>query len=66
MAVPARRVSHTRKAKRQTGKGLESSAIVKCPKCGEEIRPHRVCTKCGNYKGKDVVTKETKTEETAA
>ena len=27
----------------------------KCPKCGEMIKPHRVCPKCGNYKGNKVV-----------
>ena len=27
----------------------------KCPKCGAEIRPHRVCPECGSYKGKEVV-----------
>ena len=25
--------------------------IRKCPNCGEMIRPHRVCDKCGFYKG---------------
>ena len=23
--------------------------------CGEMIKPHRVCPKCGSYKGKNVV-----------
>ena len=31
---------------------------VKCPKCGASIRPHRVCSECGTYKGKEVITKE--------
>ena len=33
-----------------------------CPKCGTEIRPHRVCMNCGTYKGKEVIKVE-KTEE---
>ncbi|EKC46489.1 Ribosomal protein L32p, partial [human gut metagenome] len=24
--------------------------------CGEVIKPHRVCPKCGSYKGKEVVS----------
>lgn len=31
---------------------------IKCKKCGEEIRPHRVCLNCGTYKGKEVIKKE--------
>ena len=34
-----------------------------CPKCGATIRPHRACTKCGYYKGKNVLNKE-ETKET--
>ena len=30
----------------------------KCPNCGEMIRPHRVCAKCGYYKGKDELSKK--------
>ena len=32
---------------------------VTCPKCGETVKPHRVCKACGTYKGKDVIKKET-------
>ena len=43
----------------------EVGAITKCPKCGAPIQPHRVCTKCGYYKGSEVITvaTEEKTEE---
>ena len=34
---------------------------VVCPKCSEPIMPHRACTKCGFYKGKEVI--DTKEEE---
>jgi large subunit ribosomal protein L32 len=26
-----------------------------CPTCHEPRRPHRVCPKCGSYKGSEVV-----------
>ena len=31
---------------------------MNCPNCGEPIKPHRACTKCGFYKGKDVLNKK--------
>ena len=57
-AVPFRKVSKTRKRKRHTHDKIEANGTVKCPKCDEAIRPHRVCPKCGNYKGKEVIKKE--------
>jgi large subunit ribosomal protein L32 len=29
--------------------------VTKCPNCGEPKASHRVCMKCGHYKGKAVV-----------
>ncbi len=61
MAVPFRRVSKTRGRMRRTHYKISENSTVKCPKCGKEIRPHRVCANCGTYKGKEVIKK---TEET--
>lgn len=61
MAVPFRRVSKTRGRMRRTHYKISENSTVKCPKCGEEIRPHRVCANCGTYKGNEVIKK---TEET--
>lgn len=52
MAVPKRRVSTTRKAKRRTNWKLEGPSINVCPSCGEPRLPHRACVKCGAYKNK--------------
>lgn len=57
-AVPARRVSKTRGRKRRTHYKISENTITQCPKCGATIRPHRVCSECGTYKGKEVITKE--------
>ena len=57
-AVPFRKVSKTRKRMRRSHNALELPGMVKCSNCGEMIKPQRVCTKCGNYKGKTVVTVE--------
>jgi len=29
--------------------------LVPCPKCSEPMIPHRVCPKCGHYKGRKIV-----------
>lgn len=64
MAVPQRRISKTRKRLRRTHFKLEVSGLVTCPNCGELIKSHHVCPKCGFYGGKatyvngKVVTKE--------
>ncbi len=55
MAVPFRRTSKTKKRMRRTHLKKEVGAVTTCPKCGEALRPHRACTKCGNYKGENVL-----------
>ena len=59
MAVPARRISKTRKNKRRSNVWkMRAPTLVKCNHCGEYKRPHRVCPACGYYKNKVVVAKE--------
>ena len=58
MAVPFRRTSKTKKRMRRTHLKKDTPTISKCPKCGEPIKPHRVCTKCGYYKNEDVLKLE--------
>ena len=56
MAVPKRRVSKARRDKRRSNVWkMNAAALVKCPKCGEYKRPHRVCTARGDYNGKQVI-----------
>ena len=62
MAVPFRRTSKTKKRMRRTHLKKEVPGVTTCPNCGEAIKPHRACTKCGYYKGKEVV-KTDKNEE---
>lgn len=58
MAVPFRKTSKTRKRMRRTHYKINENDTTKCPTCGEAIRPHRVCSNCGTYKGKEVIKKE--------
>lgn len=55
MAVPFRRTSKTKKRMRRTHLKKEIGALTTCSKCGASIRPHRACTKCGNYTGNEVI-----------
>ncbi len=55
MAVPFRRTSKTKKRMRRTHLKKEVGAITTCPKCGNALRAHRACTKCGNYKNENVL-----------
>lgn len=57
-AVPARKVSKTRKNKRKTHLKKEAPTFIKCKNCGEVVAPHRACTACGYYKGKEVIKQE--------
>jgi len=31
-------------------------AVQECPECGGAQQPHRVCPKCGVYRGRQVLT----------
>lgn len=58
MAVPARKVSKTRGATRRAHVAISAKATTTCPNCGEVIKSHRVCPKCGTYKKQQVLDKE--------
>ncbi len=60
MAVPKRKVSHSRKMKRRSSvwKLEAPTNLVKCPHCGEVNLAYRVCKACGYYDGVEVVAKE--------
>ena len=54
-AVPFRKVSKTRKRMKRSHNALDLPGMIKCPTCGEMIKSHRVCPKCGSYKGKTII-----------
>lgn len=58
MAVPKNKVSKARRDKRRANWKLTAPNLVECPQCHELIMPHRVCPKCGQYKGKEVIKVE--------
>ncbi|NMA55093.1 MAG: 50S ribosomal protein L32 [Firmicutes bacterium] len=58
MAVPKQRLSRSRTRRRRAKWKLSSPGLIKCPQCHEQTMPHRVCTFCGYYGGKQVIKKE--------
>ncbi|KIM66154.1 hypothetical protein SCLCIDRAFT_38798, partial [Scleroderma citrinum Foug A] len=47
LAVPKKKVSHSRKAMRSAHKGLQDKQnIVHCPGCGEAKLAHHACRTC--------------------
>ena len=58
MAVPKAKKSKAQQRQRKAAnryKGIEASV---CSVCQAPVLPHRVCSSCGNYKNKQVVTVE--------
>ncbi len=58
MAVPKRRTSLARKRKRRANLALTPVNLDTCPRCLEPKQPHRVCSACGTYKGRQVLKVE--------
>jgi large subunit ribosomal protein L32 len=55
MPNPKRRHSNTRTRKRRTHDKMALMNTGGCTQCGSPVAPHRVCPKCGYYKGKPVL-----------
>jgi len=54
MAVPKRRQSHSRMAKRRAANAFKVGQLSTCAQCGAAVRSHRVCPACGYYKGRQI------------
>ncbi|MBN1675289.1 MAG: 50S ribosomal protein L32 [Kiritimatiellae bacterium] len=58
MAVPKRKSSKSRIRRRRKSHRQHLAAAQKCPQCGAAQQPHRVCSACGHYRGRQVITVE--------
>ena len=56
MAQPKRRWSKARTHKKRSTWKLGNPAIATCSHCHEPVQPHRVCSNCGYYNGKEVIS----------
>jgi large subunit ribosomal protein L32 len=55
MPNPKRRHSKARTRSRRAHDFLKLKSLSTCPQCQEAKEPHRVCAKCGYYKGREVI-----------
>ena len=53
--LPKRKISYSRKRKRQAHKSRKVPGTTVCPNCGNAKMPHRVCPTCGTYAGRQVI-----------
>ena len=58
MAVPMRKLSKRRTRMRASHHAMTPRNLRECDRCGHPGMPHRVCGKCGYYRGREVVDKE--------
>ncbi|MEQ8162627.1 MAG: 50S ribosomal protein L32 [Smithellaceae bacterium] len=58
MPNPVKRHSRTRRNKRRSHDFLQEPATSLCPQCKSVKMPHRVCPKCGTYKGREITPVE--------
>lgn len=56
--LPKRKVSPGRRDRRRAHDALKARNVVVCPNCGEPRLPHRVCSNCGHYQGREVIDVE--------
>ena len=58
MAVPKRKTSRMQRRQRKAANRYEGVAATYCPSCKAPVMPHRVCTACGQYGGKQILNVE--------
>lgn len=59
MAVPKRKTGKSAtRSRRSANMNMTAKNLVECPKCHAMKLPHRVCTECGSYNGREVISAE--------
>jgi len=58
--MPVQRRRHTpgRGKRRRSHLALKPIKILSCPKCKKPVLPHRACSYCGYYRGKEAINVE--------
>lgn len=56
MAVPKRKTSKMKKRMRKAANRYEGVQATYCEVCSAPAKPHKVCSSCGTYKGKQVIS----------
>ena len=55
MAVPKSKSSRMQRRQRKAANFYEGVQATYCPNCSAPLAPHRVCTVCGKYDGKQIL-----------
>jgi len=59
MAVPKQKKSKaSTRTRKSVNMKLTPPRLVACGTCGNKVLPHRVCPKCGYYRGRQVIETE--------
>ena len=58
MPVPKKKTSQRRRDQRRSQQKLSVDVASFCPQCKSPKLPHRACTKCCTYKGREVIVLE--------
>jgi large subunit ribosomal protein L32 len=59
MAVPKSKSSKARSRRRKAiNMRLKTPSLIECSNCGNRVLIHRVCPKCGFYRGKQILESE--------
>lgn len=53
--LPKRKVSKGRRDRRRAHDALSLNHLIVCETCGEYHIAHRVCQKCGTYRGQTII-----------
>ncbi len=61
MGLPSKKRTPRSKRERNANISLKTVATGKCEKCGSPMLPHRACPGCGQYRGKQAVNVEKRT-----
>lgn len=59
MAVPKRKTGKSSsRSRRAANMAMKTPNLVECPQCHSMKMSHQVCSECGYYKGREVLTVE--------
>ncbi|PIP51313.1 50S ribosomal protein L32 [Candidatus Berkelbacteria bacterium CG_4_10_14_0_8_um_filter_35_9_33_8] len=56
MAEPKKKRSNSRSRKAQNNLGWKTPSIARCIECKAVKRPHQVCSNCGKYRKKKIIS----------
>lgn len=63
MPVPKKKHSNQRTNRRRANWKIKPVNFGACPSCGEPILPHKACSKCGSYNGRQVIAVKSKKDK---